>query len=112
MNFHEYRQSRRRTMSGELVEKEAITNATFGLAGEAGEIADLIKKMFFHGKDINETRAKLLLEFGDLLFYLDWLSDLAGFTLEEIAIANKIKLERRFPNGWNPEDAAAKRDEQ
>ena len=70
------------------------SNAALGLTGEAGEVADTVKKMLFHaaGKDYREA---LLLECGDVFYYLLKIMDLAGFTLEEVLEANRVKLAGR-----------------
>lgn len=74
-----------------------------GMTGEAGEVADEIKKILFHGKALD--RDKLLDEIGDVLWYVDRLLDLLGFTFDDALAANDEKLAGRYPDGW---DAAAK----
>jgi len=68
-----------------------------GLAGEAGEVADVIKKGIRDhntlGFDFNQ--AALLLELGDVLWYLVGLADSFGWTLEDIMQANFDKIESR-----------------
>jgi NTP pyrophosphatase (non-canonical NTP hydrolase) len=71
-----------------------VFNAALGLAGEAGEVCDLIKKSYFHG-DRPGRREQLLLELGDVYFYLSKIQDLYGFTTEEVLEANKEKLFER-----------------
>ncbi len=75
-------------------ENEELFNASLGLAGEAGEVCDLIKKMHFHDYK-KGRRAELLLELGDCYFYLSKIQDLFGFTTEEVLEANKQKLFER-----------------
>ena len=67
------------------------SNAALGLAGEAGEVADTIKKMLHHtvGRDYEEALRK---ELGDVIYYLLKIVDLAGFTIDEILATNKEKL--------------------
>lgn len=74
--------------------REEILNAVLGLAGEAGEVADLHKKMYFH-IDKGDRRDELLLELGDVLYYFNKLRDLYGFSMEEIVEANRVKLSKR-----------------
>lgn len=76
--------------------EDEITNCVMGLAGEAGEVTDLHKKMFFHTPK-EGYRDKLRHELGDIYFYLLKLQDLYGFTTEEIIQANREKLESRHP---------------
>lgn len=69
-----------------------------GVAGEAGEVADLIKKHLGHGHTLD--RNKLANELGDVLWYVGVLAYMAGFSLSEIAEINKAKLVSRYPNGF------------
>lgn len=78
-----------------------------GLAGEAGEVVDLIKKVLHHGKPID--REKLILEMGDVRWYLEYLDAALGVTREEVEAANMKKCFARYPNGFSHEAANAKR---
>lgn len=99
MDFDEYQRLSRRTMNTEnQTAREQFLNASLGVAGEAGEVADLVKKAFFHQR--GATVHKLALELGDVLFYLHWLADLAGYSLTDIAQMNVNKLAERYPNGF------------
>ncbi len=79
----------------------AITYCTLGLAGEAGEIAEKVKKLIRDSGGIPtpEFRAAILKEIGDPLWYIAALSKELGFTLEEVAQANKEKLFGRRERG-------------
>ena len=73
-------------------------NAFIGLASEAGECLDIIKKKHFHSpKDDEHYKAKLLSELGDIGFY--WLKaiDVSGLTVKEVLDYNRKKLESRHP---------------
>lgn len=72
-----------------------------GIAGEAGEVADLIKKEYFHQHTRNHM--KVLEELGDTLFYLAMTAKYYGWTLEEVAVHNNVKLLKRYPLGFDPE---------
>lgn len=76
-----------------LQDRATLTECALGLAGEAGEIVDLLKKHVLYGKELD--RQKLLLEMGDLLNYFSKLAYEVGFSLEEIRRANVEKLEAR-----------------
>lgn len=69
-----------------------VTTAIFGLCEEAGEVAGKRKKMI-RGDDITheEHRAGVGLELGDTLFYLTFVANYYGFTLDDIA---KILIEK------------------
>lgn len=70
---------------------------TLGLAGEAGEVANIVKKIQRdHGGEINdEIRARLKDELGDVLWYISACADELGLSLEEIAEFNVGKLAKR-----------------
>lgn len=70
---------------------------TLGLAGEAGEVANIVKKIQRdHGGVINEEiRGKLRDELGDVLWYISACADELGLTLTEIAEFNVTKLAKR-----------------
>ncbi len=70
---------------------------TLGLAGEAGEVANIVKKIQrdFGGKLTDEIRLKLKDELGDVLWYISACGDELGLTLEEIAEFNIEKLAKR-----------------
>lgn len=83
--------------------QEEIKNYTLGLAGEAGEVCDLVKKMIYHGKDISP--AELILELGDVLYYLCALCNVLGIDFYEIYLNNNAKLMARYPNGFSTDDS-------
>jgi NTP pyrophosphatase (non-canonical NTP hydrolase) len=70
---------------------------TLGLTGEAGEVANVVKKIQrdFGGKITDEIRAKLKDELGDVLWYISACADELDLTLEEVAEFNINKLARR-----------------
>lgn len=74
-----------------------------GLAGEAGEVADHIKKGVFHrhGIDLPELEKEL----GDTLWYVAALCTTLGLDLSAIMQANIEKLRVRYPNGYTSEDS-------
>lgn len=75
-------------------------NFGLGLAGEAGEVAELLKKACFHGAGLDPAR--LAEELGDVLCYVALLASTAGLSLGEVAVQNLAKLRRRYPNGFKP----------
>lgn len=70
---------------------------TLGLTGEAGEVANIVKKIQRdHGGIITEdVRGKLKDELGDVLWYISACADELGITLSEIAEYNVDKLAKR-----------------
>jgi len=76
-------------------------NWALGAAGEAGEIADLMKKQIFHDHPVD--RDKMLKEWGDLLWYVAVGAHWDGFKLSEVMAANIQKLQVRYPAGFSPQ---------
>ena len=70
---------------------------TLGLCGEAGEVADKVKKVLRDqaGQFSQETIAALQLELGDVLWYLAQLATELGLELDQIAQTNLDKLASR-----------------
>lgn len=98
MDFNEYGSKAIRTAPKEEMDQEhRLLNGVLGINGEAGEIADAIKKWQFQGHNLNvEDLAK---EVGDCLWYLNLIADCLGYSLEEVAKMNIKKLEKRYPTG-------------
>jgi NTP pyrophosphatase (non-canonical NTP hydrolase) len=90
-------------------EQTKLSLAGLGVAGEAGEVADLIKKFLHHGKPID--RDKLIKEMGDVYWYLEYLGATIGVSTEDVMRANAAKTRARFPNGFSHEAANARADE-
>jgi len=100
LSFNEYQQGVLATWNSTQSEDARRLNATLGLAGEAGEFADLMKKHFFHGLSDDGFRDKVLSELGDVLYYVTVCAYEHGFNLEHIAIKNNEKLAARYPQGF------------
>lgn len=82
----------------DLGETEQDVVIALGLAGEAGEYADHIKKYFGQGHPLD--RDKLIEELGDILFYVAWGATRNGISLLGLLYANTTKLTRRYPDGF------------
>lgn len=72
-----------------------------GLAGEAGEVSEKFKKIYWHKKGVWDDEDKKLIakELGDILWYVSSLSNHVGVTLEDIAKANIEKIKSRVERG-------------
>lgn len=81
-----------------------------GVAGEAGEIADAIKKSVFHRHILDKD--KLREEIGDCLWYVAAICTKLGFSLDEVMEQNIEKLKRRYPEGYSSEASKARVDVQ
>lgn len=72
-----------------------------GLAGEAGEVADLIKKGVFHQHGLDVPKLKK--ELGDVLWYVAALCSKLDLDLDDVMASNIEKLKARYPEGYNSE---------
>lgn len=79
----------------------ALLTAALGLTGEAGEFADHVKKLVFHGKNDFDTkrREKMILELGDVMWYVMQGCRGLNITLEELVNRNVEKLSARHSKG-------------
>ena len=78
-----------------------IIYPTLGLAGEAGEVANKVKKVIRDndGKFSDDKRKELAKEIGDVMWYCAALSRDLGYNLEEVAAMNLDKLFSRRDRG-------------
>lgn len=76
-----------------------ITWNAIGLAGEAGEVAELVKKAIFHQQGIDLEKCKK--ELGDVLWYVAALCTHLNLSMEDVMRQNIDKLRARFPDGYS-----------
>ncbi|WP_337845119.1 nucleoside triphosphate pyrophosphohydrolase family protein [Thermus sp.] len=82
-------------------EAHRLLYPTLGLVGEAGELANKVKKVLRdHGGVLTEeAREALLLELGDVLWYVAQVATDLGVSLEAVAQKNLEKLRSRAERG-------------
>ncbi len=85
-----------------------LVGNALGLAGEAGEVADSVKKMVFHQHGID--RDELVKELGDVLWYVAALCTKLDVSMSEVMERNIAKLMKRYPNGYTSADSQARKD--
>lgn len=74
----------------------AVSYLALGLNGEAGEVAEAVKKAIRNdGAITNERRAQIIDELGDVLWYLTRLASEFDCKLETVAQNNFDKLTKR-----------------
>lgn len=80
---------------------ECIIYPTLGLNGEAGEVADKVKKVMrdHNGIFSEDVKTEIMKEVGDVLWYCATLAIDLGFTLDDVAQANIEKLNSRKERG-------------
>lgn len=103
ISFNDYQKAAFELISEEG-KKDMVTNGVLGLAGEAGECCDIVKKFKYQGHDLDITKLKD--ELGDVLWYIAETASGLGITLEEVAEYNLEKLHKRYHgNKFNKEDS-------
>ena len=79
---------------------ERLLTAGVGINAEGGEFLEIIKKMVFQGKPWNDdNREHLIIELGDLLWYVAQATQALGVSFEEVIETNVNKLKKRYPGG-------------
>ena len=89
-------------------QSDDMLHAALGIAGEAGEIIDAIKKPFAYNQLPNQIN--IIEELGDLLFYIQAMANTMDIKLSEIMMANAAKLTLRYPQGYDDAAAIARAD--
>ncbi len=101
MTLDDYQQLAARTLGRDRTHEQQLANAALGLTGEAGEVADVIKKHLFHATPLDQDA--LAKELGDCLWYIGAFATVLGLSLDEIAQRNVDKLRKRYPEGFDTE---------
>jgi len=111
-NLADYQILAGRTLPDMPLEPDAsdrfLLQLTLSLCGEAGELANIIKKIVGHGHPINTSAIKG--ELGDCMWYVAALATYFGLRLDVIGEENLAKLRRRYPGGFS-EHASIHREE-
>ena len=100
MKLNEYQELAMKTAI--FPKRDSYSYTALGLAGEAGEIANKVKKFIRDGYDKEELVAKqneVLDELGDVLWYVAAVAEVMGSNLEAVAKDNLWKLAERQRNG-------------
>ena len=96
MTLNEYQQHALETAI--YPDDRRIIYPTLGLTGEAGEVADKVKKVIRDSQKefTPEIKAEIMKEIGDVLWYCATLSHDLGYSLDEVAQTNVDKLRSRM----------------
>ena len=80
--------------------EQAIIYPTLGLTGEAGEVANKVKKIIRDGSDSKDEKlvSEIKAEIGDCLWYIAVLANDFNIKLSDIASTNLEKLANRKKN--------------
>lgn len=100
MDLNEYQTAAAKTAAYPSIGASFVYPA-LGLAGEAGEVVEKVKKIFrnYNGVITDEYRDLIKKELGDVLWYIALLSQEFGFTLDDVAEENLKKLASRQERG-------------
>jgi NTP pyrophosphatase (non-canonical NTP hydrolase) len=100
MNFEEYQKKSRKTALYPKI-GEGFVYPTMGLAGEAGEVAEKVKKIFRDKNGVvdEDTKNTIKKELGDVLWYVSQIATEFNLSLDEIAEENIEKLYSRMERG-------------
>ena len=87
-------------LRGEGFETHRWLTAAVGMSAEAGEFTEVIKKIIFQGKPVNEENLfHLKRELGDIMWYVAQACMGLNVSLDEIIEMNVEKLKARYPGG-------------
>lgn len=77
-----------------------LMTASTGLGSEGGEFQEIVKKIFFQGKPLNEENIfHMKRELGDIAWYWANACNALGLDPNEVLAENVHKLESRYPGG-------------
>jgi NTP pyrophosphatase (non-canonical NTP hydrolase) len=79
---------------------ERLLTASVGINAEGGEFMEIVKKLVFQSKPWNEdNREHLIIELGDIMWYVAQACIALDITLDEVVARNIQKLLKRYPEG-------------
>ena len=79
---------------------ERLLTAAVGISAEGGEFMEIVKKIIFQGKPWNDdNREHLIIELGDVCWYVMQACMALGVSLDEVVEGNVDKLKKRYPGG-------------
>ena len=87
-------------LDGQGANINRLTTAAVGISAEGGEFMEIVKKMVFQGKPWNDdNREHLIIELGDVMWYVMQACMALDVTIEEVVAGNVDKLKKRYPGG-------------
>jgi NTP pyrophosphatase (non-canonical NTP hydrolase) len=91
---------RLRELYSEGLPVERLLTAAVGMSAESGEFTEVVKKMIFQGKPVNEENLfHLKRELGDIMWYVAQACMALDTDFNEIIEMNVDKLKSRYPGG-------------
>ena len=87
-------------LNGKGANINRLTTAAVGISAEGGEFMEIVKKMGFQGKPWNDdNREHLIIELGDVMWYVMQACAALDVSLEDVVAGNVEKLKKRYPGG-------------
>ena len=87
-------------LDGEGANIHRLLTAAVGISAEGGEFMEIVKKMVFQGKPWNDhNRKHLVIELGDVMWYVMQACMALDISLDEVIAGNVEKLKKRYPGG-------------
>ena len=87
-------------LNGKGANINRLTTAAVGISAEGGEFMEIVKKMVFQGKPWNDDNRKhLVIELGDVMWYVMQACMALNITLDDVIAGNVEKLKKRYPGG-------------
>ena len=88
------------SLNGKGANIERLLTAAVGISAEGGEFMEIVKKIIFQGKPWNDdNREHLIIELGDVCWYVMQACMALGVSLDEVVEGNVDKLKKRYPGG-------------
>ena len=92
------------------IDPSRLLTASVGLSGEVGEFNDIVKKLIFQGKEVDDdTKKHLKSELGDICWYMAQALIALDSSWEEIFDINVGKLSERYPGGFDALKSASRK---
>ena len=92
------------------IQPSRLLTASVGLSGEVGEFNDIVKKIVFQGKEIDDdTKNHFKSELGDICWYMAQALIALDSSWEEIFDINVGKLSDRYPGGFDALKSASRK---
>ena len=92
MNFDDYQKESNKT--AQYPKEQALYYCGLGLTGEAGEVAEKLKKVLRNDNGVlsDEKKTEIQKELGDVLWYIAQLCTVMNISMQDVAKGNLAKL--------------------
>jgi NTP pyrophosphatase (non-canonical NTP hydrolase) len=110
MTIEEYQEDAARTIRRGIGTCGLLIEGALGIASEAGEVVDVVKKFAFQGHALAGPEVEHLVEeLGDVLWYMTEIMIASGVPMERVMQTNVKKRKRRYPEGFDAARSVARK---